>query len=293
MSVVDSILDGINRVTRNLPIAREVKRRIKAQVMADRVFSDLDLFVPNSRGSSPMLAEHAWLAAKRTFPVLATLADQLVPGSAGEVAAEAFCTSRDGRALAAELKRRFDEAGSDKGAGHGYHWVYGEILAGRTARHLLEVGIGTPNTRLVSHMGEAGRPGASLRAFRDALPEATIRGADIDPDILFTEERIRTHRVDQRDPLSFAELRAAAAEAPFDVVIDDGLHVPDANLTVLGFALEVLAPKGWLVIEDIKAGSLPVWVVVRALLERQCETWLVRADSAYLLVARRRPDARA
>ena len=38
----------------------------------------------------------------------------------------------------------------------------------------------------------------------------------------------------------------------FDLVIDDGLYAPGANLNVLEFALQHLRPGGYVVIEDIK-----------------------------------------
>ena len=45
--------------------------------------------------------------------------------------------------------------------------------------------MGTNNPNLVSTMGSSGRPGASLYAFKEYLPNAIIYGADIDKDILF------------------------------------------------------------------------------------------------------------
>jgi 23S rRNA U2552 (ribose-2'-O)-methylase RlmE/FtsJ len=137
-------------------------------------------------------------------------------------------------------------------------------------------------------MGAEGRPGASLRAFRDFLPGTEIYGADVDRAILFREERISTFFVDQTDMASFAELRAVAGEQGFDVIIDDGLHSPGANLAVVLFALDVLAPQGVLVIEDIKEDALPVWYVVRALLWESCETTLIRDAADYVLVLRPR-----
>ena len=64
--------------------------------------------------------------------------------------------------------------------------------------------MGTNVSSAVSSMsfyGTGYRPGASLRAWRDALPNSQIFGADIDGSILFNnEERIRTARADQLDP---------------------------------------------------------------------------------------------
>ena len=42
-----------------------------------------------------------------------------------------------------------------------------------------------------------GKPGASLRVWRDFFPNAKIYGGDIDKETLFIEDRISTYYVDQ------------------------------------------------------------------------------------------------
>ena len=49
------------------------------------------------------------------------------------------------------------------------------------------------------HMPIDSTPGASLRAWRDFFPNATILGADLDREVLFEEERITTGYMDQTD----------------------------------------------------------------------------------------------
>jgi hypothetical protein len=117
-------------------------------------------------------------------------------------------------------------------------------------------------------MGENGIPGASLRALRDFLPNARIFGADIDEPILFKEDRIKTYYVDQTQPASFNDLSLRLGSDGFDLVIDDGLHAPNANIATLAFALHILKPNGWFVVEDIKRESLPIWETVSALSAR-------------------------
>jgi hypothetical protein len=81
--------------------------------------------------------------------------------------------------------------GSDKGSGwHNYTTVYSTLFWGWHDRPLriLELGLGTNNPGLMWH----GVPGASLRGWREIFPSALIYGADIDRDILFQEERIKT-----------------------------------------------------------------------------------------------------
>jgi hypothetical protein len=135
-------------------------------------------------------------------------------------------------------------------------------------------------------MGASGRPGSSLRAFRDFLPNAQIFGADVDRRILFEEERILTHFVDQNDVKSFEPLgRLVGSE--LDVIIDDGLHTPSANLAVVLFALEHLRIGGWLIVEDILPAAQPVWEVVAALVPAEFETYIISTDSSLLFAARR------
>ncbi|WP_439576655.1 hypothetical protein [Elioraea sp.] len=285
---IDSLLSFAARA---MPFSGAIKRRIRQQVgqqvMSERVLKDLPAFVPNSRGSQGLLADLTWQSVRSTFPLLNLLLRRDRPAVFEEVTAQAFCAERhaEAEALAALLNRY----GSDKANFHSYHYVYAKVFADlpRVSR-LLEIGLGTPNTAIASHMGVEGRPGASLRAFRDYLPGAEIHGADVDRAILFREERIATVFVDQTDLASFAELRAIAGAQGFDVIIDDGLHSPGANLAVLLFALDALSAHGVLVIEDIKEDALPVWHVVRALLWEACETALIRDAADYLLVLRPR-----
>jgi hypothetical protein len=69
------------------------------------------------------------------------------------------------------LGRLLTERGSDKATAHDYHKLYSSILADREGvRSVLEIGMGSNHPDVVSNMGVEGRPGASLRAFRDFCP---------------------------------------------------------------------------------------------------------------------------
>ena len=48
-------------------------------------------------------------------------------------------------------------------------------------------------------MGLSGRPWACVRGWRDLSPNALVYGADIDRNILFEEDRIKTFYCDQLD----------------------------------------------------------------------------------------------
>jgi hypothetical protein len=150
------------------------------------------------------------------------------------------------------LGEHFNKYGSDKATSHHYYKVYGSILQDlgiNNQLNLLEIGMGTNNPSLLSSMGKNGKPGASLRAFRDALPKSNIFGADVDEAILFTEDRITTVQVDQMDQDSFQKI--SAINSMFDLIIDDGLHSIAGNLNTMIWAMDHIKTGGYIVIEDI------------------------------------------
>jgi hypothetical protein len=249
----------------------------------DATFGELSLFTPNSRGTRQQLHALTLQAAGQTMPLLAKLAEAAGASQAGRASSDGFCRPGAEREAADRLKLLFERHGSDKSTDHDYHLLYGAILTriGKVDA-LLEIGLGTNNEDVVSSMGAQGRPGASLRAFAEFLPSARIYGADFDRRILFQEDRIRTFFVDQTELASFAEIEALET---FDLVIDDGLHAPNANLAVLLFALRRLNQGGFLVIEDIPAAAQPLWHVVAGLMPAGWTSEIVQTKSALVFVA--------
>lgn len=162
-----------------------------------------------------------------------------------------------------------DRYGSDKGSRNPgatvYPWpphsytdfyalLFDHCRAGVQA--VFECGIGTADPKRVSNMGPNGRPGASLRVWRDYFPRATVVGADIDQRVLFEEERIRTHQVDQTCAASIARMWSAEPIAAFDLMIDDGLHTFAAGWCLFEHSHHRLAKHGIYVIEDVGAEDL-------------------------------------
>jgi len=162
-----------------------------------------------------------------------------------------------------------DKYGSDKGAvrdsGHPYPWpahtyadLYYRLFSHcRTGvRKIFECGLGTNNPELASSMGVSGKPGASLRVWRDYFPNARIYGADIDRDILFEEDRIKTYYIDQLDPQAIADFWNQVGERGFDFMLDDGLHTFEAGVCLFRHSIEFLSPSGIYVIEDVSSADL-------------------------------------
>ena len=142
-------------------------------------------------------------------------------------------------------------------------------------------------------MGVAGNTGASLRAFREFLPHARIFGADVDREISCSKNRTsRPFTLDQTKMESFDAL-ATAIDCKPDVIIDDGLHSPNANIATLIFALRNLSKGGWFIVEDIRGDALPVWRVVSTLLPDDCRSWTIAAREGFLFVLKRNADSRS
>jgi hypothetical protein len=105
-------------------------------------------------------------------------------------------------------------------------------------------------------MGVNGKPGASLRVWRDYFPNATIYGADIDKDVLFEEPRIKTYYLDQLDPESISDMWKQVGVRDFDFILDDGLHTFEAGSTLFSNSISMLAKHGIYVIEDVSGPDL-------------------------------------
>jgi len=252
------------------------------------IINALRMFVPIGPGNYVDIKNLTLLSANQTFPFIQHLLKTLdVPKRFHETTPEEFCSETSERERAAQLKVLFDQYKSDKSTVHNNHLIYARILkrpAEVTA--VLEIGLGTNNVDVASNMGAEGQPGASLRAFRDFLPNARIIGADIDKRILFQEERITTSFVDQTDLKSFDALKDFGDQG-FDLIIDDGLHSPNANIAVLAFGISNVKVNGWIVIEDICPEALPIWHTVAALLPQRFELYLFATSTGPVFAVRR------
>jgi len=137
--------------------------------------------------------------------------------------------------------------GSDKGGGwHNYTLVYSELFTGikSKVRNVFELGIGTINS------------GASIKGWKEYFKKAKIYGADIDENILFEEERIKTFYCDQTSPESIAQLWSNFENVEFDFILEDGLHEYNANICFLENSLHKVKKGGFYVIEDIVVNDI-------------------------------------
>jgi hypothetical protein len=153
--------------------------------------------------------------------------------------------------------------GSDKGNDwHNYTTVYSvlfEEFRDQPVR-IFELGLGTNNPGAPSSMGVYGRPGASLRGWRELFPNALVYGADIDRSILFQDDRIETFYCDQLDQASIHELWSQMdQESGLDIIVEDGLHTFEASISFLEGSIARLRPRGIYVIEDIMTSMVDRW----------------------------------
>ena len=183
-----------------------------------------------------------------------------------------------------KLSQNLEICGSDK-VRNNYHLIYSCIL--KDIEHpynILEIGLGTNDPEVVSSMGLSGKPGASIKGFKDTFTKSKIYGADIDKKILFSEERIKTFFVDQNNLETFKNITDNVNDK-FDLIIDDGLHYQLSNLNTLLFAFNNLKKDGYFVIEDIGVWTIDTWKIVNKLIPNNFESQIIEmTDSNFVFL---------
>lgn len=274
---------------KRFPLLIRLKRLLLKPVALTKlnIVSSFPLYAPNSSGAYNDRAALTTQTINQLFPFLKQLSQTLKHPPIELMSIESFPQTEEDVQSAQKLKTLFDKYGSDKANKHNYHLLLGAILKNTdTVKAVFEIGLGTNNPDVVSNMGDEGRPGASLRAFRDFFGAATIYGADVDKRILFKENRIETFFVDQTDPRSFEVLKAVLPDE-IDLIIDDGLHSPNANIAALDFALSKIKAGGWIVIEDISVDARVFWEFVAVLFPGNYKCYLFQARPDLLFAIQR------
>lgn len=128
-----------------------------------------------------------------------------------------------------QIKNAFDEAQTDKGYYHSYHFMYADIFHNFRPTSILEIGV---------------KHGKSIKAWQKLFPEANITGLDIERRELVIPEQSFNYIIgDSMDPTLSTDL------GMFDIIIDDGSHFfLDQINTFLNFKDMF---KHYYVIEDI------------------------------------------
>ena len=150
--------------------------------------------------------------------------------------------------------------GSDKGhinimyCKHNYTTLYYKLFSNMRFKkiRLFELGLGTNNINIPSNMGANGKPGASLYGWAEFFPNAQVFGADIDGNILFNNEKIKTFYCDQTNHHVIKYMwNEPLLQEGFDIIIEDGLHTFNANVCFFENSIHKLNNGGYFIIEDI------------------------------------------
>jgi len=243
----------------------------------------------------PLFESHGWgNKSKRTKLTIQSI-NQVIPGLSKftflseenrnfKKQIEKFLVTTAEKEVLANL---FNKYGSDKSNQHNYHLIYSSILnPKKDIKKIFEIGLGTNYPEIVSTMGSDGKPGASLKAFRDYCANCIVYGADYDKRILFKDERIKTFFVDQTSPSTFDQLDENIGN-DFDLMIDDGLHSPNANLHSLYFFIKKLRVGGYGVIEDISPLTQNLWKIVTDLLKENFLSALIETKNSSIFIIKR------
>lgn len=137
---------------------------------------------------------------------------------------------------------------------HTYTPFYYELFNSKrfSIKKVLEVGIGQKRKNKAG--GREDQPyllrGASLYMWRDFFPNAQIFGADLVPDTLFEDERIKTYLCDERKEEDIIALIKTIG-SDIDIVIDDGSHRLANQVFLAKTLLPLLKKDVTYIIEDV------------------------------------------
>ena len=157
--------------------------------------------------------------------------------------------------------------GSDKGhpflqENHSYTTYYYNLFnpVRNQPLRVFELGLGSNNPNVPSHMGSKYKCGASLRGWRHFFPKASVFGADLDRGCLFQEDRIKTFYCDQGSPDAIRELWSQPELAEgFDIILEDGYHVFSYNVVFFENSVHKLNVGGVYIIEDVMNYTMSQW----------------------------------
>ena len=282
----------LKNILREITFLKKIVRLARKYYYSDPKFISLlttfEKYAPNSGGEPRLKSKLTKNTINGIFKSINLLSEDLKNSETIALKIEDLELNKDEINSIKNLEILLNKYGSDKAYKHKYHILYGKLLTPRKKiSNILEIGLGTNNTDLVSSMGTEGRPGASLRAFRDFCMNAEVIGADIDKRILFKEDRIKTFYVDQTSNSSLNYLKDKFTNK-FDLIIDDGLHSPDANINTLRIATTLIKKGGSIVIEDINFKAIDIWITMANLLPSNIfKSQIIEAEGALLFLVQK------
>jgi hypothetical protein len=139
--------------------------------------------------------------------------------------------------------------GTDKWGPHFYTPIYHALFAHLREQpiRLLEIGVGGYEFRSVG--------GASLAMWAEYFRQGKIVGIDIAEKSLALDPRVTIVRGSQTDGPFL--LKVVADHGPFDIIIDDGSHVPQHVVASFRTLFAGLVDGGFYVVEDVQTAFWP------------------------------------
>lgn len=140
--------------------------------------------------------------------------------------------------------RHYRYGGGDSDTCHEYTPIYWDLLHEKReqVKRVLEIGINA---------------GSSLRMWAEFFPNAKIIGVDCNPNCLFQEDRITCVQADQNNPEQLRNAVDWVGGGPFDLIIDDGSHETEHQITSIQTLLPYLTDDGIYVVEDLQIDCRP------------------------------------
>lgn len=127
--------------------------------------------------------------------------------------------------------------GTDKAFYHQFTSFYDSFLESKREQIKWAMEIGVLNN-------------SSLRMWEDYFPNATIVGVDNQDKSQYEEDRIKIFLADQGDNEQLLNVVKNTTTA-YDVIIDDGSHLIDHQMTTLGFLFPYVKDGGIYILEDL------------------------------------------
>jgi hypothetical protein len=139
--------------------------------------------------------------------------------------------------------------GTDKWGPHFYTPVYHELFSRLRDRpvRVLEIGVGGYG---LNTMG-----GASLAMWADYFQSGQVTGIDIGEKRLALNPRVKVFQGSQDDPTFLKKV--CDERGPFDIIIDDGSHIPKQVVASFQLLFPSLVDGGTYVIEDMQTAFWP------------------------------------
>lgn len=127
--------------------------------------------------------------------------------------------------------------GTDKATYHEFTPFYNTFLEGMRgdAKWIMEIGI---------------LNNSSLRMWEDYFPNANIVGVDNQEKSQYEEDRIKIFLADQGDNNQLLDV-ISNTSISYDMIIDDGSHLINHQMTTFGFLFPYIKQGGVYIIEDL------------------------------------------